>query len=332
VPGVLARIRTARDIAFGTYFLTPGVVRDALAEAAHHGAHVEVTAQSVPFHDNGARKHMTAASAKLLRDAGAQVTLLDSRRTPFHLKAAVVDGVAYLDDRNWTQDGREIVLADDDPKDVALVEQALAGHGDANAALATRKDEALARELQVIASSEHAPVVLETETLGQTPLSAALRRHAKTAPTTLIVGRGMMRTPRQRALLEGLRRDGVDVRERGVNQKLALGGGVAWIGSANATVTLDETARAQVEWGLLTRDAALVGAVRTALERDAATVVRATRAVTRSAPASGRGRPDRGPDASSASPLGAACAARASGSLRSARAASRDWLCAPPGR
>ena len=55
------------------------------------------------------------------------MTLLDSEQTPFHLKAAVCDGVAYLDDRNWTKRGPEIVIADDAPDDVALVRDALAG-------------------------------------------------------------------------------------------------------------------------------------------------------------------------------------------------------------
>jgi hypothetical protein len=266
-------MRTARDIAFGTYFLPPGTVRNALAEAAQRGAHVAVTVQSAPFADKGgARERMTAGSAKLLRDAGAQVTLLDSRQVPFHLKAAIVDGVAYLDNRNWTKDGREVVLADDDPKDVALVAQALAGHGRANPTLATRKDDALARELAVIGRSRDAAVVLETETLGATRLSTALYRHAKGgAPTTLIVGRGSVRTTRQRNLLTKLRAAGVDVHEHGVNQKLALGNGIAWIGSANATATPHKKERAQIEWGLVTDDAALVGAVRTALERDAMT-------------------------------------------------------------
>ncbi|MDB5029028.1 MAG: hypothetical protein JWO66_2717, partial [Candidatus Eremiobacteraeota bacterium] len=112
VPDVLARIAAARDVAFGAYFLPRGPMRDALAGAAQRGAHVAVTLQADPYRNPfGAR--CNADAARLLRDAGAAVTLLPSDRAPFHLKAAVCDGVAYLDDRNWTLRGPEIVVKDD---------------------------------------------------------------------------------------------------------------------------------------------------------------------------------------------------------------------------
>jgi hypothetical protein len=59
------------------------------------------------------------------------------------------------------------------------------------------------------------------------------------------------------------------VREGGANEKLALAGDAAWIGSGNATAAFGRGA-GQLEWGIITREAAVVGAVRTALERDAA--------------------------------------------------------------
>ncbi len=91
VPAVLDRIRTARDVAFGSYFLPPGEMRDALTDAAHRGAHVAVTLQADPYrNDFGARAN--ADAARQLRDAGAAVTLLPRDRAPFHLKAAVCDG------------------------------------------------------------------------------------------------------------------------------------------------------------------------------------------------------------------------------------------------
>ena len=271
VPDVLTRIRSARDVAFGTYFLGRGPVRDALFEAASHGAHVAVTVQGDPYHDAaGVRERATRDSAALLEAAGARVTVLPSASAPFHLKAAVCDGIAYLDDRNWTRDAREIVLADDDASDVALVRDALAGHGGATPTLATRKDGALAREAELIDSARATPVTVETETLGSGPLSAALRRHARAgAPTVLVVGRAHSHDRRQTTLLEGLRRDGVEVHERGVNEKLALAGDTAWIGSANGTSVFGPRA-AQIEWGLVTRERAVVAAVAAALARDAA--------------------------------------------------------------
>lgn len=270
VPDVLARIGSAREVAFGSYFLTRGPMRDALVGAAQRGAHVAVTLQADPYRGAGKRAPDNVASTSLLRAAGADVSLLARDATPFHLKAAVCDGVAYLDDRNWTVRGPEIVVADDDPRDVALVRDALAGHGGGDATLATRKDEVLRREVALIDGAPRAPVTVETERVGSSPLTAALRRHARGgAPTTLVLGRAADRTPRERATIAGLARDGVRVRTGGTNEKLALAGDTAWIGSGNATAAFGRGA-GQLEWGLVTRDAALVGAVAAALKRDAA--------------------------------------------------------------
>ena len=257
----------AREVAFGTYFLGAGKMRDALVAAARRGAAVSVTMQDVPYRDDGSRAASTLASADALRAAGANVTLLPRTSAPFHLKAVVCDGVAYLDDRNWSRDGREMVLEDSDPADVALVREALGGRGGTNANLATRKDAALAREVALIDRARDVPVTVETETLGPSALSAALRRHARRgAATTLVIGRTAADDPRERALLRSLRHDGVTIDRGGVNEKLALAGDTAWIGSANGTAAFPATP--QVDWGMVTQDPALVGAVRTALTRD----------------------------------------------------------------
>jgi PLD-like domain len=279
VPRVLAHVAAARDLAFGAYFLPPGgAAAGALLEAAHRGAHVALTLQADPYRNPcGAR--WNAAVARDLRAAGVQVRLLPSDEAPFHLKAAVCDGVAYLDDRNWTKRGPEIVLADDDPHDVALVRDALTGRagGDPSPAddppnargLATRKDEALRRELELVESAGARPVIVETERVATSPLTRALQRRALAGePTTLIVGRARHHSRTEAHALAELRRDGVDVRSGGANEKLALAGTTAWIGSVNATGVSGRNA-GQLEWGTLTRDPAIVGAVRTSLERDA---------------------------------------------------------------
>ena len=267
VPDVLARIGSAHDVAFGTYLLGRGPLRDALAGAARRGAHVAVTLQADPYRNPyGGRANADAALA--LQDAGASVSLLARDVAPFHLKAAVCDGVAYLDDRNFTLRGPEIVVRDDDPRDVALVRDALAGRGGADATLATRKDEVLRRELALIDGAHGEPVVLETERVGSSPLTAALRRHARSgAPTTLVLGRAKGLSARERGTIARLEADGVVVRRTGTNEKLALAGDAAWIGSGNATGAFGRGA-GQLEWGMVTREPVLVGAVHAALERD----------------------------------------------------------------
>ena len=267
VPEVLAQIGSARDVAFGSYFLPHGAMRDALVGAAQRGAHVAVTLQADPYRNPfGAR--CNAEAARALRAAGADVSLLPSDHAPFHLKAAVCDGVAYLDDRNWTKRGPEIVVADDAARDVALVRDALAGRGGGDSALATRKDVALAREVRLVDQARGAPVIVETERVATSPLTRALQRHARAgAKTTLIVAPARHHSAREARAIAQLAADGVVVREGGSNQKLALARGAAWIGSGNATGASGRGA-AQLEWGLLTRRRALVGAVAAALAHD----------------------------------------------------------------
>jgi hypothetical protein len=268
VAAVRDHVGSARDVAFGSYFLPRGPMRDSLLAAAQRGAHVAVTLQADPYRNPfGAR--CNADAARELRAAGASVTLLPSDRAPFHLKAAVCDGVAYLDDRNWTQRGPEIVLGDDDAVDVALVRDALAGRGGADATLATRKDEALRREVALVEGAGAAPVIVETERVATSPLTRALQRHAAAgAPTTLVLGRTRRHTATETRTLTALASAGVRIRNGGTNEKLALAGTTAWIGSGNATGASGRGA-GQLEWGMLTREPALVAAVRSALERDA---------------------------------------------------------------
>jgi hypothetical protein len=162
-----------------------------------------------------------------------------------------------------------LVVCDDDPADVALVRTALAGRGGADATLATRKDEVLRREVELVEGAGSGPVIVETEHVATSPLTRALQRHAAAgAPTTLIISRDAGRTNPQSAALRALAASGVDVRRTGRNEKLALAGDLAWIGSGNATGASGRGA-GQVEWGMLTREPAVVAAVRTALARDA---------------------------------------------------------------
>lgn len=269
VDAVAARIRRAQRVEFGAYVLHPGRIERALTAAAQHGARVHVTLQRDPYRGGPGERHANRDAARALRAAGATVSLLDRAHAPFHLKAAVCDGTAFLDDRNWPADEREIVIADDAPLDVAAVRSALRGAASAGGAIAMRKDAALQREAEQIDAAGEAPVVVETEAFGAGPVSAALRRHARLgAPTTLLVAaREASHKPKERALLNALRADGVVVRETAVNEKLLLAGDAAWVGSANATFA-GGRAGAQIDWGLVTHDSAVVAAVRAGLARD----------------------------------------------------------------
>jgi hypothetical protein len=276
VAAAVAAVRTAHDVRFGALVLGAGPMRDALMGAAAGGAHVEVTLQRDPYRGGAGERALNRDAAHALRAAGATVFLRDRAREPAHLKAAVCDGVAFLCDRNWAADGRELVVADDGADDVALVRRALHdGTGGAAGAFATRKDAALREEARLIDAAGDAPVTVETESFGAGPVSAALRRHAERgAPTMLIVAAREARgNRRERLALAALRAAGVDVRAGGANEKFALCGDAVWVGSANATFAARGEG-AQTEWGLTSRAPTLVAAVRAALERDAGAVVR----------------------------------------------------------
>ena len=239
-------------------------MRDALVEAARRGASVRVTLQRDPYGDaDGSEAAANARTAAELRRAGASVTLLARDVLPFHLKAAVCDGVAYLDDRNWPHDGG-IVLADDDPRDVALVRAALGGTGGDDGALATRKDAALAREAALIdAAPLDAPLVASSESFGAGQIADALRRRAARGGATTLLLEERELDPRRRAVVDALERAGVRVRNDDAGEKFVLAGDRAWIGSANATYAGGERAD-QIEWGVITAAPAVLDALRAA--------------------------------------------------------------------
>ena len=277
--GCAAAIRSASHVQFGAFLLGGGPVRDALAAAAKRGADVDVVLARAPYATGAGGEAENANSAVLLRNAGAHVTLRGGSATWFHLKGAVCDGVAYLDDRNFPAGDRQIVLADDTPDDVALVSAAIHGRGSTNGTLATQKADALAQEATLIRHAHGIPVTVETETLGPGAVTTALRLHALGGdPTTLVVPPDLATKPRMHAMLQHLRGDGVNVRENGAAQKLALAGDAAWVGSANASYAF-RAAGTQIDWGITTREPAVVAAVAAALARDGGGAISASGAV-----------------------------------------------------
>ena len=281
----IAAIGAARAVEFGAYVLHEGAMRDALVAAARRGADVRVTLQRDPYADDGDEAPANAAAAALLRAAGAHVTLLAREAVPFHCKAAVCDGVAFLDDRNWPRDGG-LVLRDDDARDVALVESALRGEGGDDGVLATRKDDALAREVALIDATPAAtPLVVASEAFGPGQVAQALmRRAARGGTTTLLIDEHELDAERRRAV-DALARAGVRIRNDDAGEKFVLAGDRAWIGSANATYAGGERAD-QIEWALVTAVPEVLDAVRAAAAGSARTA--------RAGPASGRSRPASG--------------------------------------
>jgi hypothetical protein len=280
--GFVRSLTSAGSIALSSYTLRPGPVLDGLLAAARRGADVRVRLERDPFDDAAGTLHQANARALAqLRAAGAQVALRAPGEPVLHMKAAVVDGVAWLDDRNWAGGGAERVVRDSDPDDVTAVAAALAGRAGHDGHLATTKAAAQRLEGDVIRAAGPGRLDVESESFGNGPIYAALLRRARAGlPTRLLVaGREVAEAGNriERAHLARLAALGVAVRrgDRGrgdLDEKLAVTAGDAWIGSANATYARG-AAGAQRDWGLATRAPAVRAGLRAAFERNWAAAI-----------------------------------------------------------
>jgi hypothetical protein len=178
-----------------------------------------------------------------------------------HLKGAVVDGVAWLDDRNWDGARAETIIRDSEADDVAALRAALAGRPGSDARLETTKAGAQALELAVVRGAGAAPLALATESFGSGAVYDALLARAKAHGVTrlLVAGREAREAGKageaERRRLGRLADLGIEVRTGNppgadADEKLALAGTAAWVGSANASYARGPYGR-QRDWGLL---------------------------------------------------------------------------------
>ena len=239
----------------------------ALEGAARRGARVSVRLEGQPYADaRGEMARGNRAVAKELRGFGASVTLAGARAEPVHMKAVLVDGIAYLDDRNFPSGGRDTIVATSDVQDVALVKAALDGNSGADGHLATEKAEALEFEATAIRDGPGDRVDVESEGFGFSPVSKALRERALGgAHVRLLVAAQELRHPgtEERRALAQLLDAGVTVRVGTTNEKLCVAGDRGWVGSANATFP-----EPILDWGMDVRSASVVDVLRTAFERN----------------------------------------------------------------
>jgi hypothetical protein len=277
VSAFAAAVAEARTVDFSAYTLHAGAARDALVTAARSGARVRVRLERDPLDDAAGTLHAAArAAVGQLTAAGADAAVSAPGEPVLHLKAAVVDGVAWLDDRNWAGGPHETVLRDTDAADVALIGAALHGTAEATLNLATTKGAALALEVKLVRAAGNAPLAIESESFGTGGVYSALLARGRAAlPTRLLVagreageaGPGGDGERRRLAKLESL---GVQVRTgnaHGVDldEKLAIAETAAWAGSANASYARG-AAGEQRDWGMTLREPAFVDGLRAAFE------------------------------------------------------------------
>ncbi|MBC5815031.1 MAG: hypothetical protein GIW97_00675 [Candidatus Eremiobacteraeota bacterium] len=232
------------------YVMRPGRVLTALEDATRRGARVTVRVEASPFGDSsGDLKRENVEAIRALAAIGADAHVADSDgRRPLHLKAALVDNVLFLDDRNWPDDGRDTILRDTDPRDIRTFTEAIAGNPQNDAPLATVKDTALQREASVIyrAGKARQPVDVESESFGFGRVYSALKTVAQEhIPVRLMVAERDLNAHCASAL-QHLMKQGVAVRLSGNDEKMAVARDTGWIGSANATMGVEN----QIDWGL----------------------------------------------------------------------------------
>jgi len=224
---LVTAIGGARNIDLEVYLLRNPLLLFSLERAARRGANVSVHFGD-PLDASQRKGNLEAMAA--LASAGARVAI-DPGYGPqsLHEKVATVDGVLYLDDRNFTSEQSETVLIDSRPEQRCY---------------AQTKAEALAQEAQTIARGRGHDVIVSTEALGPGPVADALIARAKRGDDVRVMYDPATHDPGVQ-LLEKLRRAGVTLRCSAQRHKIAVAGDTAWIGSANASPG-NATTR---EWG-----------------------------------------------------------------------------------
>ncbi|MBV8067332.1 MAG: hypothetical protein JO113_05105, partial [Candidatus Eremiobacteraeota bacterium] len=196
-----------------------GPVLKALEKAARGGAHVVVTLERSPYRAKHGLARENARLVAELHAAGAEARLAD----PIHAKTISIDGVLYLDEKNWHHD--DIVLRENDRDAAALIPM-------------TKRD-ALSEEARLLADAKKSdgPIV-ESESFGAGNVTYDALRElglAGASPRLLVSEDDLRGNARERSLLQRLMGDGVRVRVCTDSAKLAVTGERAWLGSANAT-------------------------------------------------------------------------------------------------
>jgi hypothetical protein len=245
---------------------------DALEDAGDRGCDVHVTLDGAPWNPSAEKRvQLQRANQAIVADLAqhhVNANLTADHSAPFHLKAAVVDGLTYLAQRNFAK--AETLLTSPDPADAGAIESAVARQPHDAPGLALRKDRALALEAALIRDAAPGTrIECETESFGVSCISDALLERARRGETNmrLILNRGALTSRFERdsaRTLDALRAAGVEVQRSHANEKFCVAGDAAWAGSANATEGEPNT----VDWGLRSRDPALVTSLQARFERN----------------------------------------------------------------
>jgi PLD-like domain len=258
---MLRALACARHVTFSSYILRPGPVEKALEDAAKRGAHVQVTLDGYLWGGTAQMADGNRESVRLLKNAGADVRVVHRTKDDgpgLHMKAAVCDGVAFLDDCNWNMSGDTVICDDTHTHVRAIREAALERDGSSVGRLSLTKADALRAQAELLESARVKSVDIETEFLGASTLSARLRSLARHGVRCRVVvsERAMRTDERTRLEAASLERDGVRVRTARSSEKFVIAGDSACVGSADATSTYRDPD--QIEWSVRTNRPSVV--------------------------------------------------------------------------
>jgi phosphatidylserine/phosphatidylglycerophosphate/cardiolipin synthase-like enzyme len=259
---VTGAIASGHEVCLSAYVFTTAMF-DALQTAAKNGAKVTVV---LPQEE----KSTDSSDATALQTAGATIVWDPGSPTdhPLHAKLALVDGVAYLDGRNW--DTNDVTITDGVAADYTAITNALNLNPTSSTNLDTLKSNSIAREDAFItgaAPGKGVTVQFMSESFGtDTATNTALENAAKAGATVevMVLSSDESGNSTEEAVLNTLKADGAQVRLNPASgsEKIALIGGqsTAWFGSANATDSTTSTDN-YIDWGMTVTNASVVSSL-----------------------------------------------------------------------
>jgi hypothetical protein len=257
-------LASAQAVDLSAYTLGHGTTERALLAAAAHGAQVRVRLAGTVYGDpSGMLARHNSEEVAELSEHGIDAAILAGG--DLHLKAALIDGYAYFDDRNWCGDS-DLIVASDAASDLAATREALDGAEVAPSAdgLVFTKGDALKEEADVLLHAQGA-IALQTETLGPSLITKSLYLAAARVPVRVLVKRSAaLANVRIKAVLAKCGAVGVEVRTTGGNDKFCLDATDGWVGSANASGSDPHMS----DWGAPVKDLASLAQLQARFEKE----------------------------------------------------------------
>jgi hypothetical protein len=244
-------ITKGKNTRFSTYLLDPtSTLEQALVNAAKGGATVEVSLPSDSYvqslgdvyqEDMESATNIEAAGGTVMWDAGTQ----SPNNEPLHAKLAIVDGVAYLDGRNW--DSGDVIVSETSSADLTAIGDAIALAPTDSPYLDTVKQDALALETTFIDDAPGTTIDFMTESFGAGNVANALIARAKAGATVHAIVLNSDTSKTEDTTLTQMQQAGIDVELNPASgsEKLTIIGNAAWFGSSNATTGSPY----QIDWG-----------------------------------------------------------------------------------